>query len=151
MGRADEDLPPQDWTVAGWSEAVPSRTPGTSSTSLEQARCEDFQACVTWPRGGFHGIPGIQKFRSSEFRVDITTNFGHRARPRLVASDETADIELEEFKGSKDEMQSTLMSVPASAPWINNLDHHRHIWTHFKNQCLWHGGIRPGMHQKQMM
>lgn len=33
----------------------------------------------------------------------------------LVASDESADIELEEFKGSKDEMQSTLMSVPASA------------------------------------
>jgi len=51
---------------------------------------------------------------------------------RLVAAEETADIELEEFKGSKeetkDEMQSTLMSVPASAPWINNLrtylDHH---------------------------
>lgn len=46
-----------------------------------------------------------------------------------MAAEETADIELEEFKGSKDEMQSTLMSVPASAPWINNLDILGPSWT----------------------
>ena len=52
MGTAVDDLSPQDWTVAAqWSEAVPSRTLGTSSASLEQARCEDFQAWVTWLGG----------------------------------------------------------------------------------------------------
>lgn len=126
----------------------------------------------------------LDLFRSSESRVDIATKFGDsRARLRLVAAEETADIELEEFKGSKDEtdeMQSTLMSVPASAPWINNLDILGPSWTilavydfgnvipealigllsmHFIHlytilyQCLWRhaGGIRPGMHQTQMV
>lgn len=80
-------------------------------------------------RTGQSPLNGLKQFRHEllEHQALLLNKLDAKiSKLGLVAAEETADIELEEFKGSKeetkDEMQSTLMSVPASAWHAPNAD-----------------------------
>lgn len=75
-------------------------------------------------RTGQSLLVGLKQFRHEllEHQALLLSKLDAKISNLALVASESADIELEEFKGSKEEMQSTLMSVPASAWHAPNAD-----------------------------